>query len=151
TETLRRFAKPLYGLAVAALVLVLIPGIGENHHGARRWINVAGLRGEPSEFAKLALILFAASWGATREAILSKFKEGFLPAFGAIALAAGITAVEPDMGTATFTAAIGLAILVVAGVRITHLVLVATPSARATGSRSSSARGSRSPWGSRRC
>lgn len=129
TESLRKYAKPLYVLAILALVSVLIPGIGENHHGARRWINVGGLRGEPSEFGKLALIVFAASWGATKEAVLTRFKEGFVPAFGAIALAAGITAVEPDMGTATFTAGIGLAILVVAGIRLTHLVLVATPGA----------------------
>ena len=133
TETLRRFAVPLYAIGIVGLALVLVPGIGENHHGARRWINVAGLRGEPSEFAKLALIVFAASWGATKEAVLGRFREGFLPAFGAIALAAGITAVEPDMGTATFTAAIALSVLVVAGIRITHLVLVATPGAFALG------------------
>jgi cell division protein FtsW len=129
TETLRRHAKAIYVLAIVGLVLVLVPGIGENHHGARRWINVGGLRGEPSEFAKLALIVFAASWGATHEEILGRFKEGFLPAFGCVALAAGVTAIEPDMGTATFTAAIALAVLVVAGVRISHLALVATPGA----------------------
>lgn len=129
TETLRKLAKPLYAIAVCGLVLVLIPGIGENHHGARRWINLGGLRGEPSEFAKLALIVFAASWGATKEAVLARFKEGFLPAFGCVAVAAGITAVEPDMGTATFTAGIALAILVVAGIRVSHLFLVATPGA----------------------
>jgi cell division protein FtsW len=126
---LEKRAKPILGASFFLLVLVLVPGIGTKVGGARRWIRVSGLNGEPSELAKLAVCVFGAWWGATRTEILTDFKKGFLPGFGVVALFAGLIVIEPDMGTATFCAAVGLTVLVVAGLRIRHLALVGAPGA----------------------
>jgi cell division protein FtsW len=126
-------ARPILGASLLLLFAVLIPGIGTKVGGARRWIRVSGLNGEPSELAKLAVVVFTAWWGATKHELLGDFKRGFLPAFGAVALLAGVIVVEPDMGTASFCAVCGITVLVVAGLRIRHLALVGAPGALALG------------------
>jgi cell division protein FtsW len=128
-EWLRQRAKPILGVAILLLIGVLVPGLGKKIGGARRWIRISGLNGEPSEFAKLALIIFAASWGAAKAEVLHEFKAGFLPAFGVVAFTAGIIAIEPDMGTSSFCALTALSVLVVAGIRLRHLALVGAPAA----------------------
>src|SRR5438034_11794931 len=55
-EWLRQRSKPLLGVSLLLLVAVLVPGLGKKIGGARRWIRISGLNGEPSELAKLALI-----------------------------------------------------------------------------------------------
>jgi len=56
----RRFTKPFMGIAIAMLVLVLVPGIGVSVNGATRWLGAGPLQIQPSEFAKFALLLFVA-------------------------------------------------------------------------------------------
>jgi cell division protein FtsW len=124
-------ARPICGASLLLLALVLVPGIGTRVGGARRWIRVAGLNGEPSEFAKLAVCIFGAWWGANRTELLTHFKKGFLPAFGVVALFAALIVIEPDMGTASFCATVGVTVLVVAGLRLRHLALVGAPGALA--------------------
>ncbi|HZU99822.1 MAG TPA: putative peptidoglycan glycosyltransferase FtsW [Planctomycetota bacterium] len=130
---LEKRAKPILGFSLFLLLLVLIPGLGTKVGGARRWIRLAGLNGEPSELAKLAIVVFAAAWGARGTEIFSDFRKGFLPAFGAVAATAGLIVLEPDMGTASFCAAIGLTVLVVAGMRLRHLAAVGAPGVAALG------------------
>ena len=78
---------------------MLVPGVGKKINGARRWIRVAGFNGQPSELAKIALVVFCAAWAAGRRDQLKTFR-GSLPALGIVGLVAGLVAVEPDMGTA---------------------------------------------------
>lgn len=119
------------GLAVVGLILVLIPGIGSIHGGARRWIRLGPLLGfQPSEFAKLAMVLFLASWSAKNYHRMKELVRGFLVPLAVIATLAGLTIVEPDFGTAAFMVALGMMLLVVAGTRWVYLgitVLVAAP------------------------
>lgn len=119
--------KPILGVSLFLLLAVLVPGIGAKVGGARRWIRLAGLNGEPSELAKLAVIVFAAWWGANKQDLLADFKKGFLPAFGVVALTAGLIVLEPDMGTASFCALIGITVLVVAGMKLRHLAVMGAP------------------------
>lgn len=117
-----RMAPWIFGGAAAMLVLVLVPGVGATVNGARRWFRAGDLSFQPSEFMKLALPLFLA-WYLGRDPERAKtFKRGFLPAAGAIALAVGLTAIEPDLGTAALLALAGSCVALLGGVRLLHAV-----------------------------
>lgn len=124
-------AYVLLGLAVLGLILVLVPGIGAEHGGARRWIRFGSLIGfQPSEFAKLGMILFLASWAAKHHYRMHELVRGFLIPLAAVAALTGLTIIEPDFGTAAFMATLGMMLLVVAGTRWMYLgitVLAAVP------------------------
>ncbi|MCQ4574488.1 MAG: putative lipid II flippase FtsW [Candidatus Brocadiales bacterium] len=116
----------ILGLAVFGLILVLIPGIGNVHGGARRWIRFGSLIGfQPSEFAKLGMILFLASWAANNRDRMHELIRGFLIPLAVIAGLTGLTVLEPDFGTATFMAALGMMIMVVAGTRWSYVGITA--------------------------
>ncbi|MBI3829283.1 MAG: putative lipid II flippase FtsW [Planctomycetes bacterium] len=129
---LARHWKWLLALAFLLLASVLVPGIGEKINGARRWFRAGGFTLQPSEFAKPLLIVGVAAWAATRqkENRIRSFKDGFLP--GAL-LAGGavlLTALEPDLGTASLILCVLGAMLFVAGLRLLYALpalLVAVP------------------------
>lgn len=117
---LRSFHLPkcLLGLACILLVAVLVPGIGVARNGAVRWLFF----GQPSEFAKLALIIFLADYGATRQSRMQERNAGFiLPGVmaGVIVL---LVFMEPDWGTAALIATVSLAMLAVAGTHWGYLL-----------------------------
>lgn len=112
----------LFGLALLLLVFVLIPGIGSQYNGARRWIRLFGMGIQPSDFMKLALILMIARYAENNQLRLRHFFVGFLPVFGALALACFLTVLEPDFGTSCFLFLIGFLLLLVAGMNLRHLL-----------------------------
>ena len=124
-EFIREKSKYLMIAALLLLVAVLIPGIGSIGGGARRWIRIAGGGFQPSEFAKLAMILYLADFTSRKRYVMSRLLEGFLPPFFMMGLAAGLVLLEPDMGSAVAIGVIGLSMLFVSGTRIKHLCIVA--------------------------
>lgn len=125
-EWLRRRSWWILGAAALGLVLVLVPGIGAKVNGARRWIRVAGFNGQPSELAKLALIIFAAAHAAGRREQLGTLRGALFP-LGVLGVMAGLIAVEPDMGTALLVSTVTTTLLVVGGLRLRHLLLLGLP------------------------
>lgn len=111
----------LYGATVLLLVLVLIPGIGSQINGARRWLYAGGWYFQPSELAKLTGAIFVCGHLAADPARITRFRDGFLPAFGAIMLLCGLIVVEPDLGTSAFLSIVLIVTLFVAGVRPVHI------------------------------
>jgi cell division protein FtsW len=101
--------------------------------GAHRWIPMSEAgQLQPSEFTKLALILWTASFAERSGADLGTFKRGFVPGIGVVALTSALVIIEPDNGTALFLAAVGGAVLVVNGLKLRHLlpfVLAGVPAA----------------------
>ena len=107
-----RWAPWLYGLGVATLVAVVFAGVGAK--GAQRWLEVGGLRFQPSEIMKLGVPLVIASFLAGRA-----LPPGFLSVIGALALLlvpAGLIVIQPDLGTSLLIAASGLFVLFMAGI-----------------------------------
>lgn len=129
---LRRNAWWLVGLTVLCLVAVLIPGIGKKINGARRWVRVAGFNGQPSEMAKLALIVFCAAWCSGRREQLQHFRST-APALGVVGLVCGLTAIEPDMGTALLLGLVSTVVLLAGGVPFRHLLMVGAPAVTVLG------------------
>ncbi len=104
------------------LVLVLLPGIGIEVKGSRRWLGAGPVRLQVSEFAKLAMVLGLAHYLALNQNRIKEFVRGFLIPVAWISGFAGLILLEPDFGTAALVFAIGVALLFMAGSRLRYLV-----------------------------
>ncbi len=125
TERWQQWANPLFVLALALLVIVLVPFIGKGVNGARRWIPLGFMNFQPSELAKFAVVLYAASYMVRRMEV----KEQFFRAVWPMALAVGLVGVlllaEPDMGAFMVIAVIAMGILFLGGVNARMFFLIA--------------------------
>ncbi len=113
----RIIAVPLLVLVVVMLALTLVPGVGACAGGACRWLRLGPAGIQPSELAKLALVIYLAAWlGARRDAVGSM---GVLVPFLAVTAAvAGLVVAEPDLGTAIVIVAIAMTMYFLAGARL---------------------------------
>jgi cell division protein FtsW len=117
---LRRLAWPTYGLAVFMLTMVLV--VGEPVKGARRWLEVGGFGFQPSEFAKLALIMTLAAHAHRHLRKVPTWQHGILIPGLIIGTVLGLIFVEPDRGTTILLAGVSAVLLVIAGVRWIHFL-----------------------------
>ena len=115
-KKLQKFSKPIMLLSIFLLLLVLIPHIGRETAGARRWFKVGPVNFQPSEFAKIAVIIYMADL-VSRKGILAKsFLRGYLPAVVILGTVVGLVLLEPDLGTAITVSLIAFILLYVGGV-----------------------------------
>jgi cell division protein FtsW len=121
----RRFTKPFMGIAVALLVLVLVPGIGVSVNGATRWLGAGPLQIQPSEFAKFALLLFVADLLDRRSDKIADWRWTLAPVVAYLAVIAGLIMLQPNLGTTIIIAFMVLTMLLVAGVPLLPLSIVA--------------------------
>ncbi|QOR36219.1 putative lipid II flippase FtsW [Clostridium sp. 'deep sea'] len=105
----------------ATLILVLIPGIGIDVKGSRRWINLGVTRMQPSELAKICLVILLAWLLERKGKKIVDFKKGVLPALVIIGLICGLILIEPDLGTAAVIGFTGVGMLFIAGLKWSHL------------------------------
>lgn len=110
----RQLSRPVMIATLLLLVAVLVPGIGIRSAGASRWIGTSSWQIQPSEFAKLALILFAADV-ADRRADRGDWRYRMMPIICVLAVLAVLVMRQPDMGTTIVLACIALAVLFAAG------------------------------------
>ena len=102
-------------ISLALLVAVLIPGIGALVNGARSWIRIGGFQFQPSEIAKLALLLWMAHVLAARRSTLGSPKALLIPVLPVFALMAGLIMYQPDLGTTVALTIVFMAVLFFAG------------------------------------
>lgn len=127
---LKAYAKPLMIVVIVMLVLVLIPGIGKSSFGARRWFRFGAFNFQPSEFAKLAILVYVADFLSRKQNKIKDFFEGFLPLILIMGLLCLLIVKQPDLGNSVLIASIVLIIMFAAGARLLHmgtLVLAALP------------------------
>ncbi|MHB9008449.1 MAG: FtsW/RodA/SpoVE family cell cycle protein, partial [Limisphaerales bacterium] len=113
----KRLSPWLLALAVIMLVAVLIPGVGFKANGARRWFRLPGFQFQPSDFAKLALIVFLAHYGSHYQRMMRRFGTGVAIPGVVVVLFMGLLFLEPDWGTALLIGAVSIVMLLVAGAR----------------------------------
>jgi cell division protein FtsW len=116
----RRLARPAMVLSVLGLLAVLVPGVGRSSGGASRWIGTTSLQIQPSEIAKLTLILFAADV-LDRRGDERNWRYSMVPVICAFLIVAGLVIKQPDMGTTLVLACIALAMLFTAGIPVRPL------------------------------
>ncbi|MCX5680749.1 MAG: putative lipid II flippase FtsW [Candidatus Omnitrophica bacterium] len=120
-RVLAKYAKPLLVFSFCSLILVLIPGIGREVYGARRWFQVFGFSFQPSELTKIAMMIYVADFLARKKKKIENFSEGFLPVMMALGAVCLLILKQPDLGTAVLIGAVVFIMLFVAGARLLHL------------------------------
>jgi cell division protein FtsW len=111
----QKFAPLIFAAGFVALILVLIPFIGRDVNGSRRWISLVVFTVQPSEFMKLFAVLYAADYTVRKFKAMHSFKQGFLPMFGVMFLVGALLLAEPDFGALVVISAIAMSILFLGG------------------------------------
>lgn len=117
---LRRYTLLFMLINFAFLVMVLIPGIGRSAGGASRWLNLGSLSFQPSEFAKLAVLLYAADF-LTKKRKELKDLSTLIPLFVVVGFIAFLVMFQPDMGTTMVICFTVYIMLFLAGLRLHHV------------------------------
>ena len=122
-QFLKKVSLPMMIVALIMLVAVLIPGIGIEVNGARRWVQLPGTRFQPSEFAKIALIIALAHYCERKGRKMDTFKYGMLlPGLG-MSLFLGLIFLEPDWGSTALLAVVCGLMLFLAGTKIRYMAM----------------------------
>lgn len=119
---LSKIALPLLVLTGVLLLMVFVPGIGVEKKGAYRWLGMGNLSFQPSELAKLAIIIFLASSLSKKKNILQYFFKGLLPYLLIIGVLAGLIIIEPHLSSTIIVVLVGAILLFVAGAKISHFI-----------------------------
>lgn len=110
---------------ILALIAVLVPHVGVAVNGARRWIGAGMISLQPSEFAKLGLVIYLAAVLSIRQDRITSLVRGLFPLCMLVLFMALLVLMEPDMGTASLLVFTAFAMLFAAGARIEHLGMIA--------------------------
>lgn len=124
-DTVRRLTPALLLAAMFLVLCVLVPGVGIEVNGARRWIGPGSLSFQPSELLKIALVLYAVGYCATARPARLRTLGGIMPVLLALGAGCVLVAAEPDLGTSMVVAGSVAAVLIAAGVPIRNLAMVA--------------------------
>ncbi len=120
----RRAAPVLLIVSFALLLLVLIPGIGHDVNGSRRWIRIGLLNFQPSEVARWLLLTYIAVFAVRHQTELRSSAQGFFKPLAVLVAAAVLLLAEPDFGAAVVLCVTGTAVLFVAGARLRDFLIV---------------------------
>jgi cell division protein FtsW len=122
-QIFKRLAWPIYVLALILLALAFVPHVGHASHGAHRWIGRGHFILQPSEFAKIALIILLAWYCDRSQRQMHTLKRGILVPGMFIGLILGLIFIEPDRGQTILLAGVSGAMLLIAGVEFKKIIL----------------------------
>ncbi len=120
---LQKYSTVIFIIALTGLVVVLIPKVGTVSYGARRWIRLWSHFGyQPSEFAKLAMIIFMSSYIAKNREKMTTFAKGFVVPIVLMGIVSLLILKEPDFGTSMFITMVSFMLIMVGGTRVIYVV-----------------------------
>ena len=123
----RRWAWPLLGVTVALLLVPLLPfthAISPTINGARRWVDAGPINFQPSELARLAVVIWCAMLASKKGEQVREFKKGVLPFTVILGLVAALIGLEPNLSMATLVALLGGIVLFASGAKIGHFLIL---------------------------
>lgn len=123
-DKVKKFAFPLLIISYVLLALVFVPGLGVESYGAKRWLNLGIITFQPSELMKFSLVIFLASYGEKRT--VSRVKNLVVPMLAGGA-ACALIIVEPNMSVTVCVGIVLVVMLVLSGMKGTHLAMLAGP------------------------
>lgn len=111
----QRYAPYLFLVGMLLLVLVLVPGIGREVNGSRRWLSLGVVNLQPSELMKIFAVLYASDYTVRKAAYMGSFKKGFAPMFVVMLFVGGLLLREPDFGAFAVITVIAMGVLFLGG------------------------------------
>ncbi|MBM7095865.1 stage V sporulation protein E [Bacillus sp. H-16] len=120
----RSWAKILMFVCFGLLILVLIPGVGLVRGGAQSWLGVGAFSIQPSEFMKMAMIVFLAKYLSEKQKYVTTWKKGLFPTLGLAMVAFALIMLQPDLGTGMVMILTCVVMLFIAGARISHFAVI---------------------------
>ena len=124
TAALEKISPGLLLLAFVFLILVLMPGIGREVNGAQRWLSLGVVTIQPSEFAKLALLLYTAGYLVRQEDAVRQHWSGLAKLIGILGVVAFLLLLEPDFGTTVIAIGMTVGMMFLAGARLLYVVMM---------------------------
>ena len=121
----QEMAPWLFIAGVVLLLIVLIPHVGRDVNGARRWLPLGVVNLQPSELMKLFAALYAADYTTRKLPLMGSFKQGFMPMAGVILFVGFLLLKEPDFGAFVVITAIAFGVLFLGGINVRLFVLLA--------------------------
>ncbi len=119
-QTYQKYSNQILFICIALLILVLIPGIGTVRNGSRSWFGIGPFGIQPSEFAKLGLIIFTSKYLATNK--IKDIKTSVLPILLIVIIFFGLIMLEPDFGTGVILVMAIIALLFASGVNMNFFI-----------------------------
>ncbi len=120
----QKYAPYLFMAGVLMLALVLIPGVGKDVNGARRWLSVGFANLQPSELMKMFAVLYAADYTVRKINVMHDLKQAFAPLFGAMVIVGILLLKEPDFGAFVVIISIAMGILFLGGLKARLFVML---------------------------
>ncbi|QNN56714.1 putative lipid II flippase FtsW [Diaphorobacter ruginosibacter] len=120
-----RYAPWMFVVAILLLVAVLIPHVGTVVNGARRWLSLGFMNFQPSELAKLAVVIYASDYMVRKMEVKERFFRAVLPMAISVAVVGALLLAEPDMGAFMVIAVVAMGILFLGGVNARMFFLIA--------------------------
>ena len=120
----KKLAFYLLIVAIILNILVLFPGIGFEHNGARRWIRILGISFQTSEILKLAFVLYFAAWVSRIGEKIKTFRQGFLPLLILFTISAVLLLLQPDTDNFLLIIIAGMAMFIAAGGLWRHIFVI---------------------------
>ena len=121
---IRRLSPWLLGISVPLCLLVFAPGVGVEANGACRWVRFGPIQFQPSEIAKLCIVLYLASVLAKQQFETRDFKRGLLPHLLVLGVVCGMVIVQRDLGTTIAICMSAMVMFFAAGAWMGHLALM---------------------------
>ena len=123
-EKFKKYARALLLIALFLLVLVLVPGIGREVAGARRWFRFKFISFQPAEFACITMIVYVADFISRKTNDIKTIRRGLLPIMSVLGLISLLILLQPDLGTALSIGAVVFIMLFVGGVKLSYLLSI---------------------------
>jgi len=119
----KQYSLLLGAITLALLVMVITPGVGLAVKGSYRWLRVGPVNFQPSELAKIAVIVLMSAWLVRVQRKSDTFVRGLLVPLVILGLFAGLVFLEPDFGTTLLLGTVGMALMFMGGTRLSYLVI----------------------------
>jgi cell division protein FtsW len=121
----RRYVGTILLISILLLIAVLIPGIGVEVKGARRWFELGPMNFQPTELVKLSALIYTASIMTKKQPVIDSFKRGILPPLIVLALLCSLIVVEPHYSATIIILSSCMVVIFCAGMRFRHLLFLA--------------------------